>query len=97
MQRFAECVLMVWYPVLKRPEPLQLPQRLKPLAPKGWLHVRMTVQPAGPDGFGLLGSGMFILNPPWVLHDTLARLMPWLTKALAQYDGANFVLEQHAV
>ncbi len=97
MQRFAECVLMVWYPVLKRPEPLQLPQRLKPLAPKGWLHVRMTVQPAGPDGFGLLGSGMFILNPPWVLHDTLARLMPWLTEALAQYDGANFVLEQHAV
>jgi 23S rRNA (adenine2030-N6)-methyltransferase len=97
MKRFAECVLLVWYPQLQRLESHQLPQRLKPLAPKSWLHVRMTVQHPVEQGFGLLGSGMFVFNPPWVLHDTLKEVMPWLTSALAQYEGASYVLEQRAV
>lgn len=94
LSRFAECVIMVWYPHVQRLEAQQLAQRLKGSAPKGWLHVRMTVQPPAERGFGLLGSGMFVINPPWVLHDTLQGVMPWLTQRLAQYDGANFVLEQ---
>lgn len=96
MKRFAECVLLVWYPQLQRLESHQLPQRLKPLAPKGWLHVRMTVRQPIEQGFGLLGSGMFVFNPPWVLHDTLKDVMPWLTSTLAQYEGASYVLEQRA-
>jgi 23S rRNA (adenine2030-N6)-methyltransferase len=48
-------------------------------------------------GYGLLGSGLFVINPPWVLHDTLAEVLPWLTEVLAQYDGASYLLEQHAV
>ena len=39
------------------------------LAPKGFLHVRMTVQQPDQQGFGLAGSGMFIINPPYTLHD----------------------------
>ncbi|WKB51342.1 23S rRNA (adenine(2030)-N(6))-methyltransferase RlmJ [Eleftheria terrae] len=93
LKRFAECVLMVWYPHLPRLDSQQLPQRLKSIAPKGWLHVRMTVQQPDERGFGLLGSGMFVINPPWVLHDQLRDVLPWLTEALAQYDGANFLLE----
>ncbi|GIX24722.1 MAG: ribosomal RNA large subunit methyltransferase J [Caldimonas sp.] len=97
VQRFAEGVYMVWYPQLQRLESQQLPQRLKRLAPKGWLHVRMTVARPAQAGFGLLGSGMFVINPPWVLHDTLAAVLPWLTEVLAQYEGASYLLEQHAV
>lgn len=97
VQRFAEGVYMVWYPQLQRLESQQLPQRLKGVAPKGWLHVRMTVARPVEAGFGLLGSGLFVINPPWVLHDTLAEVLPWLTEVLAQYDGASYLLEQHTV
>ncbi|MBK7617283.1 MAG: 23S rRNA (adenine(2030)-N(6))-methyltransferase RlmJ [Burkholderiales bacterium] len=92
--RFAEGVYMVWYPQVSRVEAVQLPKRLMALAPKGWLHVRMTVSQADQRGFGLTGSGMFIINPPYTLHQTLAEVMPFLVEALAQFDGAAFVIEE---
>ncbi len=40
------------------------------------------------------GSGMFIINPPWTLHKTLAEIMPYLVQLLGQDPGAGFTLEQ---
>ncbi len=94
--RFPEGVYMVWYPQVSKLEAAQLPRRLEGLAPKGWLHARLTVQQPDSQGFGLAGSGMFILNPPYTLHDQLLAVLPYLTEVLAQYDGANYLLEQKA-
>jgi len=94
--RFPEGVYMVWYPQVSKLEAAQLPRRLEGLAPKGWLHARLTVQQPDAQGFGLAGSGMFILNPPYTLHDQLAEVLPYLTEVLGQYDGANYLLEQKA-
>jgi 23S rRNA (adenine2030-N6)-methyltransferase len=94
--RFPEGVYMVWYPQVSKLEAAQLPRRLESLAPKGWLHVRLTVQQPDSQGFGLAGSGMFILNPPYTLHAQLLEVLPWLTEVLGQYDGANYLLEEKA-
>jgi 23S rRNA (adenine2030-N6)-methyltransferase len=94
--RFAEGVYMVWYPQVSKLEAAQLPRRLEALAPKGFLHVRLTVQQPDQQGFGLAGSGMFILNPPYTLHDEMHALLPWLVEVLGQYDGANYLIEQRA-
>lgn len=92
--RFAEGVYMVWYPQVQKLEAAQLPRRLEALAPKGWLHARLTVQVPDSQGFGLAGSGVFIMNPPYTLHAELAELLPWLVDVLGQYDEANYLLEQ---
>ena len=101
LARFAECVIVVWYPQLQKLESAQLPARLKSLAvqlaPKGWLHAQLTVQQPEVDGFGLIGSGVFVFNPPWVLYGALAPVMPVLRDALAQYESASFLLERRAV
>ena len=101
LERAADTVVMVWYPQLQLLESTQLAQRLKAsadaAAKKGWLHVRLTVTQADEKGFGMLGSGMFIANPPFTLHDELAECLPLLVERLGQYDGANYVLEQKAV
>ena len=94
--RFPEGVYMVWYPQVSKLEAAQLPRRLEGLAPKGWLHARLTVQQPDSQGFGLAGSGMFILNPPYTLHAQLLEVLPWLTDVLGQYDGANYLLEEKA-
>jgi 23S rRNA (adenine2030-N6)-methyltransferase len=94
LERFAEGIYMVWYPQVQKLEAAQLPKRLEGLARKGWLHVRLTVQLPDSQGFGLAGSGVFILNPPYVLHDQLKSIMPYLVQTLGQYDGANYVIEQ---
>jgi len=102
LQRFADGVFMIWYPQLQLLESAQLAQRLKATADaaakKGWLHVRLTVaQQDNAQGFGMLGSGMFIANPPFTLHDDLQACLPWLVEQLGLYDGANYLLERKAV
>ena len=94
LARFAEGVYIVWYPQVSKLEAAGLPRRLEALAPKGWLHARLTVQQPDTLGFGLAGSGVFVINPPYTLHDEMRVVLPYLTDVLGQYDGANFLLEQ---
>jgi 23S rRNA (adenine2030-N6)-methyltransferase len=97
LDRFAECVVVVWLPQLQLLEASQLGQRLKAsaatLAKKGWLHAKLTVaQPVG-AGFGLLGSSVFVANPPHTLAAELRPALAWLAPVLAQFDGATSVVE----
>jgi 23S rRNA (adenine2030-N6)-methyltransferase len=46
------------------------------------------------DAFGMYGSGMFIINPPWTLAETLQQVMPYLVKVLGQDAGADYLVEQ---
>ncbi|MFZ2541509.1 MAG: 23S rRNA (adenine(2030)-N(6))-methyltransferase RlmJ [Gallionella sp.] len=94
LKRFANGIYAVWYPQLQRAEAWQLPVQLKQLPVKNWLHVALGVQAPGEDGFGMHGSGMFILNPPWTLHATLQEVMPYLVLHLGQDAQAGFTLEQ---
>jgi 23S rRNA (adenine2030-N6)-methyltransferase len=96
MQRFADGTFMVWYPVVGKLPAVQLPKRLKALAPKRWVHARLTVQKLDARGFGMAGSGVFIINPPHTLHAELNTLLPWLHEALKQFDGGGWLLEQKA-
>ncbi len=97
LTRFAVGVYAVWYPVLQRRESHLLPQQLRRIAGQAdWLDVRMQVREPDASGFGLLGSGMFLINPPWTLHATLREVLPWLTGVLGQFKGAHFALEQQA-
>ena len=94
--RFGGGTYAVWYPQLTRLEAHELPQRMKRLAVGNWLHVALRVREPAKDGFGMHGSGMFIVNPPWTLHATLSGVMPYLVAALGEDAGAGFTLEQQA-
>jgi 23S rRNA (adenine2030-N6)-methyltransferase len=98
LERFPDCVVLLWLPQLQLVESAQLPQRLKAAADsgakKGWVHARLTVAQADARGFGMLGSSMFIANPPHTLYDDLQPVMPFLATALAQFDGARSALER---
>jgi 23S rRNA (adenine2030-N6)-methyltransferase len=96
LKRFANGIYAVWYPCLQREESARLPEKLKRLPVKSWLQVELHVQSPAADGFGMHGSGMFVLNPPWTLHATLQEVMPKLLALLGQDAGARFVLEQQA-
>ena len=94
LARFASGVYMVWYPQVSKLEAASLPKRLEALAPKGWLHARLSVQQPDAQGFGLAGSGMFVINPPHALAGQLQAVLPWLVDVLGQYDGAHFALDR---
>jgi 23S rRNA (adenine2030-N6)-methyltransferase len=95
LKRFSSGVYAVWYPQLQRSDARQLPGQLKQLPVKSWLNVALSVQELSMDGFGMHGSGMFILNPPWNLHGVLRQVMPYLVRHLGQDAQASFTLEQN--
>ncbi len=96
LTRFATGTYAIWYPQLQRADAQRLPAALKALPVKSWLNVSLSVNTPNEDGFGMHGSGMFILNPPWTLHKTLSEVMPWLVEVLGKDAGARFLLEQQA-
>jgi len=95
MRRFPTGTYAVWYPLLARSEARNLPTRLADLGAQSWLDLRLAVRRPPRDGFGMFGSGMFIINPPWVLPERLEAMMPWLVNVLGTDDGAGFDLEHH--
>ena len=94
LARFAEGVYVVWYPQVKKVEAAELPRRLTALAPRGWLHARLSVQEPDAQGFGLAGSGVFVINPPHTLHSPLAASLPYLVDMLGRFAGANFLIDR---
>lgn len=86
-KRFGSGVYMLWYPLLNRPEAQRMQKRLEALAAAPWLRVELAVAPAG-QGFGMYGSGLFVLNPPWRLREQLAVLLPWLADRLGVEKGS---------
>lgn len=92
LQRFATGSFMVWYPLLQKNESITLAGKLKKLAPD-WLNATLTVSAPGPDGLGMHGSGVFLINPPWTLAATLRDTLPWLSGVLGQGSSAGFTVE----
>ena len=54
-----------------------------------------TVRDAPRDGIGMFGSGLYVINPPWVLPQRLEAALPWLVERLGVDGGAGFDLEHH--
>ena len=93
LKRFESGCYMVWYPCLSREESRELPEQLQKLAPGNHLHAQLHVCTPRADGFGMHGSGMFVINPPYLLAGQLQTNLPVLTRILAQDSGAHYVLD----
>ncbi len=93
LKRFAQGTYIVWYPILQRAEPDEMIQHLKALHVPDWLHVTLSIHAPSADGFGMHGSGLLIINPPWTLPKTLTETMPVLRDLLALDETAHFTLE----
>jgi len=95
LRRFPTGTFAVWYPMLSRTEARMLPERLAELGAESWLDVRLAVRSPARDGFGMFGSGLYVVNPPWLLPERLEKTLPWLVEHLGQDEGAGFDLEHH--
>jgi len=93
LKRFAQGTYIVWYPILQRTEPEVMVSQLKTIGVVDWLHVTLSIHAPSTEGFGMHGSGLFIINPPWTLPKTLTETMPVLRDLLGLDETAHFTLE----
>lgn len=92
LKRFQTGTYMVWYPLLQKPEPQNMVSALRELQENNWLNVTLKVTKPSKDGFGMFGSGIYIINPPWNLPKMLDESLPFLTKLLGQDESASHQL-----
>ena len=92
-KRFEQGCYLIWYPCLSRVESQKLPEQLKKLSPHNYLQAELYVQQARADGFGMHGSGMWLINPPYLLAEQLRHTLPILAQQLQQDKGARYVLD----
>jgi 23S rRNA (adenine2030-N6)-methyltransferase len=91
LKRFATGTYIVWYPLLQRPEPAEMVDELLALN-TDFLHVSMNIHAPSTEGFGMHGSGLFIINPPYTLPKILEETLPILTQLLSLDESADFQL-----
>lgn len=95
LERFANGVYLIWYPIVALTQAHQLPVKLQKVAQRAgrnWLHATLKVRNPNKDMRGLIASGMMVINPPFTLHDQLKKSLPVLVKALGQGQGAGYTL-----
>lgn len=92
VKRFATGIYAIWYPVVSRAQIDALEQGFKASGVKRILLAELNVQ-ADSDEYGMTGSGMIVVNPPWQLDDKLAEALPFLTDVLGQSAEANWRLQ----
>ncbi len=91
IKRFATGTYLVWLPFLPSIEARALPEKLRKL-PGEWLQASLHVRGPATKGYGMSGSAMFVLNPPWPLKQALHDSLPWLTDVLAVDAKAGWEL-----
>ena len=94
LKRFATGTILVWHPCIASLDANQLPERLKKAGAPSWLHARLLVSAPAPQGRGMHGSGMFIINPPWTLETKLREILPYLAENLAIDERATWSLDK---
>ncbi|HLU03950.1 MAG TPA: 23S rRNA (adenine(2030)-N(6))-methyltransferase RlmJ [Advenella sp.] len=89
LKKFATGCFAVWYPLVRRKEVHELQKQLEKISDAGWVHVRLAVKRPPDNGYGLYGSAMFVVNPPYTLVSALREAVPVLQKQLAQDEHAQ--------
>lgn len=101
LTKFPTGVYAIWYPVLARKQTENYINALKAMLRSknqkneiGFLRAELSIAPDREDGYGMVGSGMFIVNPPYVLKQELEEVLPILKKTLAPQEG-QFILQDN--
>ncbi|MGQ0673068.1 MAG: 23S rRNA (adenine(2030)-N(6))-methyltransferase RlmJ [Hyphomicrobium sp.] len=87
-RRFATGTMLLWYPVKQDTAVAPFHRSLAKLGLAKLLVAEVFVRRAD-DGERLNGSGLIVLNPPFVLHQQLSALLPWLAETLSAGRAAT--------
>ena len=91
-RKWATGIYLLWYPIKGRSEPDAFAKALRRLAIPKMLRAELTVASLS-DPTRLNGSGLIVVNPPWMLEDELTTLLPALAALLGRGGQGGFRLD----
>jgi 23S rRNA (adenine2030-N6)-methyltransferase len=91
LKRFATGCFLIWYPVTGDGLSDHLTDAVMLMGLPKLLKAELLVRKPVREG-GLAGSGLLIVNPPWLIDLDLSHMLPALTERMAQGKGAGSTL-----
>jgi 23S rRNA (adenine2030-N6)-methyltransferase len=88
-KKFATGTYALWYPVVDRNRANDLIQQIQNSGIRNIQRFELAIA-ADSAARGMTASGMVVINPPWILMQTLSELLPRLVQVLGRDDGAFF-------
>lgn len=91
-RRWPGGIYALWYPIKDRAAVRRFRERLGQSGIPKILDVAFEIRPASRDAL-FDGSGLVVVNPPFVFESEMSALLPDLCKALAEGPGAGWSVE----
>jgi len=91
-KKFATGTYILWYPVVKRELIDKMRAQFIASDVKNILQVEFSMQ-KDTDTYGMTGTGLFVVNPPWQLTQQLETIMPYLKGKLGD-SQSSYSVEQ---
>lgn len=85
LKRFSTGTYMLWYPVVDRKLVQGMEKQWAKLGIKNVLQIEYCREP-DTRGYGMTGTGLFIVNPPWTLSQQMQKVTEVMNKML---DGGK--------
>ena len=91
-KKFATGTYILWYPVVKRELVEQMQNAFTKSDVRNVVQVEYC-QKADTTEYGMTGTGLFIVNPPWQLSKQLEEILPYLKAKLGENE-TSYTLKQ---
>ena len=91
-QLFATGIYAIWYPVVSRSHVENFCNQFKNSGIKNILRIEMCIKPDSEE-YGMTGTGMIIINPPWKLKEQMQSVTPWMLDLLKQDSESSHIIE----
>lgn len=89
-QRLANGTYLLWYPVISRQRVNAMIKGIQQAnIPDVW-QVEFCPT-ADNEHLGMTGSGLFVVNPPWLLAGQMRTLLPWMAQHMSDDSGHTTV------
>jgi 23S rRNA (adenine2030-N6)-methyltransferase len=91
-EKFSTGTYILWYPVVKRELIEQMSHNFVKSSVKNVLQVEFCLE-SDTEEYGMTGTGLFIVNPPWKLATQLEEILPYMKTKLGSED-TSYTLNQ---
>jgi len=91
-KKFSSGTYILWYPVVKRELVDKMQSQFIASDVKNLLQVEYC-QSADTEEYGMTGTGLFIVNPPWQLAQQMSEILPYLKEKLGS-EQSHFSAKQ---
>ena len=91
-KKFATGTYILWYPVVKRELINNMEQQFTSSDVKNLLQIEFCLDNDS-DEYGMTGTGLFIVNPPWQLAKQLEEILPFMKSTIGN-NNSTYSLRQ---